>query len=42
MCGRYIIRIQEQYLREWEIHGPPEFLKVSDNVPPTQGVLIAR
>jgi putative SOS response-associated peptidase YedK len=42
MCGRYIVRMQEKYLREWHIYGPPEFLKVSYNVMPTQSVPIVR
>ncbi len=42
MCGRYIVRMQEKYLREWQIYGPPELLKVSYNVAPTQSVPIVR
>jgi len=42
MCGRYIIRMQEKYLREWERLGPPEWLKASFNVAPTQNVPVLR
>ena len=42
MCGRYIIRMQEKYLREWDIHGPPTWLMDSYNVAPTQQVPIVR
>jgi putative SOS response-associated peptidase YedK len=42
MCGRYIIRMQEKYLREWETHGPPHWLTDSYNVAPTQPVPIVR
>src|SRR5579871_195498 len=42
MCGRYVVRMQEKYLREWQIYGPPEFLRISYNVAPTQRVPIVR
>ncbi|HET7756096.1 MAG TPA: SOS response-associated peptidase [Steroidobacteraceae bacterium] len=42
MCGRYIVRMQEKYLREWQVHGPPAWLMDSYNVAPTQGVPIVR
>jgi len=42
MCGRYIIRMQEKYLREWATHGPPDWLTDSYNVAPTQQVPIVR
>ena len=42
MCGRYIIRMQEKYLREWHVHGPPTWLVDSYNVAPTQQVPIVR
>jgi putative SOS response-associated peptidase YedK len=42
MCGRYIIRMQEKYLREWNVHGPPSWLTDSYNVAPTQDVPIVR
>ncbi len=42
MCGRYIIRMQEKYLREWHVHGPPTWLMDSYNVAPTQQVPIVR
>jgi putative SOS response-associated peptidase YedK len=42
MCGRYIIRMQEKYLREWHVHGPPTWLMDNYNVAPTQQVPIVR
>jgi putative SOS response-associated peptidase YedK len=42
MCGRYIIRMQDKYLREWQVHGPPTWLMDSYNVAPTQQVPIVR
>lgn len=42
MCGRYIIRMQEKYLREWETCGPPTWLMDSYNVAPAQQVPILR
>jgi putative SOS response-associated peptidase YedK len=42
VCGRYIIRMQEKYLREWNTHGPPSWLTDSYNVAPTQQVPIVR
>jgi putative SOS response-associated peptidase YedK len=42
MCGRYIIRMKEKYLREWRVHGPPTWLMDSYNVAPTQQVPIVR
>lgn len=42
MCGRYIIRMQEKYLREWQTYGPPAWLTDSYNVAPTQQVPILR
>jgi putative SOS response-associated peptidase YedK len=42
MCGRYIIRMQEKYLREWHVHGPPTWLMDSYNIAPTQQVPIVR
>jgi putative SOS response-associated peptidase YedK len=42
MCGRYIIRMQEKYLREWETSGPPTWLMDSYNVAPGQQVPILR
>jgi putative SOS response-associated peptidase YedK len=42
MCGRYVLRMQEKYLREWQIYGTPDFLQVSYNVSPTQSVPIVR
>lgn len=42
MCGRYVLRMQEKYLRELQIYGPPELLRVSYNVAPTQPVPIVR
>jgi putative SOS response-associated peptidase YedK len=42
MCGRYIVRMREKYLREWERLGPPEWLKDSYNVAPSQNVPVVR
>lgn len=42
MCGRYIIRIEEKAIREWDVHGPPEWFKVSYNVAPTLDVPVIR
>jgi len=42
MCGRYVIRMQEKYLREWERLGPPGWLKDSFNVAPSQNVPVLR
>jgi putative SOS response-associated peptidase YedK len=41
MCGRYIIRLQAEALREWERYGLPPFPD-SYNVAPTQAVPIVR
>jgi putative SOS response-associated peptidase YedK len=42
MCGRYILRMQEKYLREWNLHGPPAWVTASYNIAPTQQVPIMR
>jgi putative SOS response-associated peptidase YedK len=42
MCGRYILRMQDKYLREWNLHGPPAWVSVSYNIAPTQQVPIVR
>ncbi len=42
MCGRYVVRMQEKYIRELQIYGPPEFLTLSYNVAPTQSVPVVR
>jgi len=42
MCGRYILRMQEKYLREWQVYGPPGWLMESYNVAPAQQVPILR
>jgi putative SOS response-associated peptidase YedK len=42
VCGRYIIRMQEKYLREWDIYGAPTWLMESYNVAPTQQVPVLR
>jgi len=42
MCGRYILRMQDKYLREWQLHGPPAWVTVSYNIAPTQQVPIMR
>jgi putative SOS response-associated peptidase YedK len=42
MCGRYILRMQDKYLREWNLHGPPAWVTVSYNISPTQQVPILR
>jgi putative SOS response-associated peptidase YedK len=42
MCGRYIIRMQQKYLKEWETYGPPTWLTDSYNVAPTQQVPVVR
>jgi putative SOS response-associated peptidase YedK len=42
MCGRYILRMQDKYLREWQLHGPPAWVSVSYNIAPTQQVPIMR
>jgi hypothetical protein len=36
LSGRYIIRMQQKYLKEWETYGPPTWLMDSYNVAPTQ------
>jgi putative SOS response-associated peptidase YedK len=42
MCGRYILRMQDKYLREWNLHGPPAWVTASYNVAPTQQVPVMR
>src|ERR1700757_191985 len=42
MCGRYILRMQDRYLREWNLHGPPAWVTASYNIAPTQQVPIMR
>jgi putative SOS response-associated peptidase YedK len=42
MCGRYILRMQDKYLREWMLHGPPAWVTVSYNIAPSQQVPILR
>lgn len=42
MCGRYILRMQDKYLREWNVHGPPGWVRDSYNVAPGQEVPILR
>jgi len=42
MCGRYILRMQDKYLREWQVHGPPGWLVESYNIAPGQQVPILR
>jgi putative SOS response-associated peptidase YedK len=42
MCGRYILRMQDKYLREWQLHGPPAWVTVSYNVAPSQQVPVLR
>jgi putative SOS response-associated peptidase YedK len=42
MCGRYILRMQDKYLREWQLHGPPAWVTVSYNIAPTQQVPVMR
>ena len=42
MCGRYILRMQDKYLREWNLHGPPAWVTVSYNIAPAQQVPIMR
>jgi putative SOS response-associated peptidase YedK len=42
VCGRYILRMQDKYLREWTLHGPPAWARVSYNIAPTQQVPIMR
>jgi putative SOS response-associated peptidase YedK len=42
MCGRYILRMQDKYLREWQLHGPPAWVTVSYNVAPSQQVPVMR
>ena len=42
MCGRYILRMQDKYLREWQLHGPPAWVTASYNIAPTQQVPIMR
>jgi putative SOS response-associated peptidase YedK len=42
MCGRYILRMQDKYLREWNLHGPPAWVTTSYNIAPTQQVPIMR
>jgi putative SOS response-associated peptidase YedK len=34
--------MEEKHIREWNVYGPPEFIKVSYNVAPTQSVPIIR
>ncbi len=42
MCGRYILRMQDKYLRQWNLHGPPAWVAVSYNIAPAQQVPIMR
>ena len=42
MCGRYLLRMQDKYLREWNLHGPPAWVTASYNIAPTQQVPIMR
>jgi len=42
MCGRYILRMQDKYLREWNLHGPPAWVTASYNIAPTQQVPVMR
>jgi putative SOS response-associated peptidase YedK len=42
MCGRYIVRLLEQSMREWNVSAPENWIKVSYNVAPTQDVPIIR
>jgi len=42
MCGRYILRMQDRYLREWNLHGPPAWVTTSYNIAPTQQVPVMR
>ena len=42
MCGRYILRMQDKYLREWNLHGPPAWVTTSYNIAPTQQVPVMR
>ena len=42
MCGRYILRMQDKYVREWQVHGPPAWLVESYNIAPAQQVPILR
>jgi putative SOS response-associated peptidase YedK len=42
VCGRYILRMQDKYLREWQVHGPPAWLVESYNIAPAQQVPILR
>jgi putative SOS response-associated peptidase YedK len=42
MCGRYIIRVQENAMKDWHVHAPPEWMKTSYNVAPTHEVPVVR
>jgi putative SOS response-associated peptidase YedK len=42
MCGRYILRMQDKYLREWNLHGPPAWVTTSYNIAPSQQVPVMR
>ena len=43
MCGRYTLRMQDKYLHEWNLSGPPpSWLIESYNIAPTQQVPILR
>ena len=42
MCGRYILRMQDKYLREWNLHGPPAWVTASYNIAPSQQVPVMR
>src|SRR5262249_40121422 len=37
-----ILRMQDKYLREWNLHGPPAWVTASYNIAPTQQVPIMR
>jgi len=42
MCGRYIVRLLEQSMREWNVTAPENWIKISYNVAPSQDVPIIR
>jgi len=42
MCGRYIIRVQENAMKDWHVHAPTGWMKTSYNVAPTHEVPVVR
>jgi putative SOS response-associated peptidase YedK len=42
MCGRYIVRLLAESMKDWNVTAPENWIKVSYNVAPTQEVPIIR